>query len=116
VVVVEEGDDYDLFADTLTRFFTVPIVAFMGAVELPTEFKDAKTFATGDHAAVSDLVKTRIVEVQADINKVFAEFDEDKSGFIDRKELKNVAASLGIDMNAAEVTSMITDIDLNKDG
>jgi len=116
VVVVEEGDDYDLFADTLTRFFTVPIVAFMGEVELPAEFKDAKTFATGDYAAVSDLMKTRIGEVQADINKVFVEFDEDKSGFIDRGELKKVAASLGIDMNAAEVNNMVADIDLNKDG
>merc|ERR1719272_1762655 len=76
-VIVEEGDDYDLFADTLIRFQTVPIV---GAVEVASEFKDAKIFATGETAAAGDFMKTRISEVQADINKVFEQFDEDKSG------------------------------------
>jgi len=115
-VVVEEGDDYDLFADTLTRFFSVPVVCFMGAVQLPAEFKDAKVFATGDYTAVSDLMKTRIEEVKGDINKVFSEFDDDKNGFIDRGELKMVAASLGIDLDVGQVNAMVTDIDLNRDG
>ena len=41
-VIVEEGDDYDLFADTLIRFQTVPIVTFVGAVEVAAEFSDDK--------------------------------------------------------------------------
>jgi Ca2+-binding EF-hand superfamily protein len=47
---------------------------------------------------------------------VFAEFDEDKNGFIDKGELKMVAASLGVDLNVAELTNMVADIDLNLDG
>merc|ERR1712166_1013481 len=115
-VIVEEGDDYDLFADTLIRFQTVPIVAFVGAVEVAAEFKDAKIFAAGETAAAGDFMKTRISEVQADINKVFEQFDEDKSGFIDRGELKMVADSLGVSLDASQVSSMIADIDLNGDG
>lgn len=116
MVIVEEGDDYDLFADTLNRFHTVPIVAFMGEVEVATEFKDSKIFAAGDYAAASDLLKSRIGEVRADIDKIFAEFDDDKSGFIDRGELKMVASSLGVDLNVAELNNMVADIDLNGDG
>jgi len=116
VVVVEEGDDFDLFADTLTRFHTVPIVTFMGQVEVAAEFKDSKIFAADDYATASDLIKSRIAEVQADINKVFTEFDEDKNGFIDRGELKMVASSLGVDLNVAELNNMVADIDLDRDG
>ena len=61
-------------------------------------------------------MKTRIAEVQEDINKVFREFDEDKSGFIDRGELKMVASQLGLNLNAGDVSNMIGDIDLNGDG
>jgi hypothetical protein len=32
VVLIEEGDDYNLYADTLIRFHAVPVVAFMGKV------------------------------------------------------------------------------------
>ena len=116
IVVVDEGDDYDLFADSLNRFHTVPIVAFLGEVEVGPEFKDSKVFAAGDYAGASEYMKTRIAEVQGDINKVFVEFDEDKSGFIDRGELKMVASKLGLDLNAGEVSNMIGDIDLNGDG
>jgi Ca2+-binding EF-hand superfamily protein len=41
--------------------------------------------------------------VEAEINKVFAEFDDDRSGFIDKKELKIVASTLGVDMNASDL-------------
>jgi hypothetical protein len=115
-VVVEEGDDYDLFADTLIRFHNVPVVAFMGKVDLAAEFKDSKVFGAEDYEAAAEHMKTRIVAVQADINKVFAEFDDDKNGFIDRGELKMVAASLGVDLNIAELNNMVADIDLNRDG
>ena len=51
----------------------MPIVAFVGAVEVAAEFKDAKIFAAGETAAAGDFMKTRINEVRADINKVFEE-------------------------------------------
>ena len=116
MVVVEEGDDYDLFADTLNSFQTVPVVAFMGAVEVGPEFKDSMVFGAEDYAAASEHMQSRIKEVVADINKVFVEFDEDKNGYIDRGELKMVASSLGVDLNIAELNNMVADIDLNRDG
>jgi hypothetical protein len=94
----------------------VPIVTFVGAVEVAAEFKDAKIFATGETSAAGDFMKTRITEVNADINKVFEQFDKDKSGFIDRGELKMVADSLGVSLDASQVSNMIADIDLNGDG
>lgn len=116
VVLIEEGDDYDLYADTLIRFYSVPVVTFMGKVQIPSEFKDSKVFGAGDHAGASDHLKTRIRAVEAEINKVFAEFDDDRSGFIDKKELKMVAKVLGVDLNAADLQNMVADLDLNGDG
>jgi hypothetical protein len=63
IIVVDEGDDYDLFADSLNRFHTVPIVAFLGEVEVGPEFKDSKVFAAEDYAGASEYMKTRIAEV-----------------------------------------------------
>jgi hypothetical protein len=60
VVIVEDGDDYDLFSDTLIRFHTCPVVAFMGKVELPAEFKDSKVFGAEDYAAAAEHIKARV--------------------------------------------------------
>lgn len=50
------------------------------------------------------------------INKIFATFDKDKSGFIVKDELKMVCQELGVQMNDMDVENMVKDLDLNKDG
>jgi hypothetical protein len=56
------------------------------------------------------------MRVKADIKKIFDAFDTDKSGFIDKIELKGVAAGLGLNMGEIDCENMIRDLDLNKDG
>ncbi len=50
------------------------------------------------------------------MQKVFAEFDKDKSGFIDMNELNLVAKELGRPMDADELEECLKDLDMNKDG
>jgi Ca2+-binding EF-hand superfamily protein len=49
------------------------------------------------------------------ITKVFKSFDKDASGFIDIKELAEVAKELGRPLDAAELEECIQDLDTNKD-
>lgn len=70
---------------------------------------DAGSFNTNDLVA-------KIGEASDSIKKVFDSFDKDKSGFIDRNELKAMIAQVGIEMNDMDVYNMMQDLDRNKDG
>ena len=59
-----------------------------------------------------DSIKT----VGQDIDRVFAKFDVDGNGYLERDELKVVGAELGLDMTNADVDNMIKDLDYNLDG
>eukprot|EP00759_Apiculatamorpha_spiralis_P018271 PhF_6_TR24763/c0_g1_i1/m.33976 len=49
------------------------------------------------------------------LKKVFDTYDTDKSGFIDRNELKNMVDKLGCSMTDAELTAVISGLDANAD-
>ncbi len=51
VVCPDGNDDVEMMADSLTRFESCPVVAFLGDVEVPEAFKHAKIFGL---EAVSD--------------------------------------------------------------
>ena len=65
---------------------------------------------------IAGYLEHMISETCIGIDKVFASFDADNSGFVDKHELKAVAQELGLNMNGNEVSNMINDLDLNKDG
>jgi hypothetical protein len=50
------------------------------------------------------------------MDAIFAEFDDDRSGFIDSKELKMLGFALGFPMDDAEVDMCVKDLDTNRDG
>lgn len=56
------------------------------------------------------------METLSELKKIFNSFDEDKSGFIDFKELGNVAAKLGKTIPPEELASIVKKLDTNKDG
>lgn len=58
----------------------------------------------------------KIAEARENIKKVFESFDKDNSGFIDRDELKQAIAQIGVEMNEMDVYNMMLDLDRNGDG
>jgi Ca2+-binding EF-hand superfamily protein len=66
------------------------------------------------------LMKSRISELDADPDKelrdAFDVFDSDRSGFIDRKELKKLMKKLGQALSDEELDAMMEEVDANGDG
>ena len=55
----------------------------------PKEFENCKVLAK---EAVHAFVKSEVASVKENIKKIFDSFDTDKSGFIDKDELRGVTA------------------------
>jgi hypothetical protein len=53
---------------------------------------------------------------QNTLKKVFMEYDEDDSGFIDKAELKAMMEKMGTKLNDEQVKVALKDLDLNGDG
>lgn len=49
-------------------------------------------------------------------SRVFASFDEDKNGYLDRKELTAALKSLGLNASRVEVSEILESMDQNQDG
>jgi Ca2+-binding EF-hand superfamily protein len=66
------------------------------------------------------LMKSRIGELDADpdqeLRDAFNVFDADRSGFIDRKELKRLMKKLGQALSEEELDAMMEEVDANGDG
>jgi hypothetical protein len=113
-VVADNQADLDLMSNTLIRYHNCPVVCFVGSgLTVGKEFAYSKVLS---QTQVHSYIKNEIAKVKADIKKIFDAFDTDKSGFIDKAELKGVAAGLGIGMGEIDCENMIRDLDLNKDG
>lgn len=114
IIVADDQDDLDLMSDALVRYHNCPVVAFVGeGIKPDEEFITAKVL---NREAVAEYVQSECSKVKAQIKTIFDSFDSDKSGFIDKDELKGVAAGLGLEMGNLEADNMIRDLDLNKDG
>ena len=55
-------------------------------------------------------------DTRANINKIFALFDDERTGFISIKNLRRIAQELGEDVSEQELQELITRADLDADG
>jgi len=55
-------------------------------------------------------------DTRANINKIFALYDDERSGFISAKNLRRVAQELGENINNEEIDELIQRADLDHDG
>jgi Ca2+-binding EF-hand superfamily protein len=53
---------------------------------------------------------------RANINKIFALFDDERTGFISVRNLQRVAQELGENISEEELNELITRADLDHDG
>jgi len=61
-------------------------------------------------------VEDKIPKAMTMIKTVFQQYDKDKSGTIDKSELRVVATQMGVDMDEAAIHNMMQDLDTNRDG
>ena len=53
---------------------------------------------------------------ETELKNAFKMFDKDKSGYVDKNELKFALKTLGEKSSAKEIERMFNDLDANKDG
>jgi Ca2+-binding EF-hand superfamily protein len=84
--------------DFLIRYHNCPVVVFFGEATLPPisieAFKTCSKFT--DASAALEHIGTKVKQVNEDVLKIFNTFDKDYSGFIDKNELKQVCAEMGL--------------------
>ena len=62
-------------------------------------------------------VRTGLQKTRNNVKKIFATFDEEKSGFISQKNLRKVLKDIGMsDITNDEINEMIEKADLDNDG
>lgn len=62
-------------------------------------------------------VRTGLQKTRNNVKKMFATFDEEKSGFISQKNLRKVLKDIGMsDITNDEINEMIEKADLDNDG
>lgn len=62
-------------------------------------------------------VRTGLQRTRNNVKKMFATFDEDKSGFISQKNLRKLMKDIGMsDITNDEINKMIERADLDNDG
>jgi len=79
---------------------------------------DADGNGTIDFGEWLTLMTKRVNEkdTRANINKIFALYDDERSGFISAKNLRRVAQELGENINNEEIDELIQRADLDHDG
>jgi len=50
------------------------------------------------------------------IKKIFDQFDKDKDGYINKKELNNLASALDNQLSPAELQDLFRDLDIDNSG
>jgi len=76
----------------------------------------ASGFPIGDPQNLINMLEKAHDDISKLVKNVFEHFDHDKSGFIDLKELTEVAKELGVLLPPAEAEVLYKELDDNKDG
>jgi hypothetical protein len=116
-VVYANQNEYVALKDFLIRFEDCPVVVFVGDCQPAGAFAQAKCMpAATSPAEVTTCVKNCIVEKKKDILEVFANFDSDLNGHLERTELKKATVKLGLKMSEIDIDNMMKDLDFDCDG
>lgn len=126
-----EVDELEMQEEFFEHYLNAPITALFsnqGEVALPDSFKD-KVSHKFHHEGLdlsklvdvfsADLVKLKATHTQTEndtLKKVFAKYDADESGAIDKEELAKLSADLGHELEEDQLDAALKDLDLNGDG
>jgi hypothetical protein len=115
-----EATDLTGIDDLVKYYMCVPVkfIVYDGAAPQPEREKEwsAACFPIESSEALMVKLQKAHDELVKLIKNVFDHFDHDKSGFIDLKELTEVAKELGVVLPAAEAEMLYKELDTNKDG
>jgi hypothetical protein len=116
VVYHTDVNEINFIKDEIHRYSDAPIKAYLGKTLYDQAAGQHCTAFTEDQVAnLLENLNTQYQQLDEVINKVFKTFDKDGSGFIESKELAEVAKELGRPLDAAELEECMQDLDTNKD-
>jgi len=86
--------------------------------EILTRFDDdhSGNISYEEYKAIIDANKLSHIEMEIQLREAFLVFDRDKSGTLDREELREVLTQMGEPLNARQTEHVLGKIDLNGDG
>ncbi|KAG8703834.1 calmodulin-like 3 [Ceratobasidium sp. 395] len=109
------------------RITTSELADFLHALDKRPSDADVQSMLDGadtNHDGVLDFpefaalmgARLTIAQAEDELGKVFAEFDLDRSGLIERGEMKAVLAKLGDKLSDEEIQLIIREVDMDGDG
>jgi hypothetical protein len=122
VVLIASLEEKDLIGiDELVKdYMTVPVkfIVYEGAAPPKEKEKEwgAAALQMQDPQVLIEKLRKAHDELAALVKNIFEEFDKDKRGYIDLKDLTQVAKELGVLLSPAEAELMYKELDENKDG
>lgn len=119
VVYHTQTSEVNFIKDEIQRYSEAPIKIFLSKAGIPAypdvaSYK-AKAFSGDKAAEALAFLKQQRAELESIIVKAFKAFDKDGSGFIDAKELKQIAKEIGRELDPAEIDECMKDLDIDKD-
>lgn len=116
IIACSTEEDFAKVKDTAAAFKDAPVKAFIGSAFSAPGFDDLKSFDPADIDGLYTDLNSQWGEVCKVVEDIFKSFDKDGSGSIDKSELKDAVAELGLTMTNDQVSNMLRDLDSNKDG
>lgn len=111
-----DANEINFIKDEIHRYADAPIKAFFGkSLYEQAATHHAKPFTHDQAGLLREHLNSQYQQLDEVIQKVFKTFDKSGNGFIDIKELAEVAKELGRPLDAAELEECIKDFDTNKD-
>lgn len=121
IIFCKEESDLAGIEELVKHYANVPVkfIIYEGAIA-PQQEREKEWNAIAFKMQSTEALVQKLIDAHNDLAKlvknVFDHFDHDKSGYIDLKELKDVAKELGVDMPLAEAELLYNELDINKDG
>ena len=88
----------------------------MGSLTTALVERLQKLAASGDAPSVQEQLRTMLKHKAVRVIDRFREWDEDQSGYVDKKEFRKGVATLGYHVPQSEVDAIFDSIDVNRSG